>query len=225
MGEFVVFFCEVTGFPSPRVQWTRNNTIATENITRSLFKYMIDESTVTGIDGLGTVTSTLTVINLTNIDHGQYICRGLNLHNTENFIGARESASTELFIYGKSICYSGQAHSLTLVILNLFLVSPRVAPVTNTRNVLLWGEPFTISFTVTHAQPVVIPDGITWTFNSASGGNTTTLTSNSRFSFSTDRMALTISSIALEDEGVYTMKAENPGGTDEASVEVEVRGK
>ena len=52
-----------------------------------------------------------------------------------------------------------------------------------------------------------------------------TLSQSSRYSFSEDRKSLTIDGIMLGDEGVYTMKAANPGGADEESAELEVRGE
>ena len=72
------------------------------NITFIPFKYNVQNSTDTGVDGPDTVTSTLTVGNLTNVDHGAYTCRGLNVHNTKNLIGAVDSASTQLSVFGES---------------------------------------------------------------------------------------------------------------------------
>ena len=94
-----------------------------------------------------------------------------------------------------------------------------------TPSIQLWGDSFIIQFAVSLAQPPVDPDNITWTFRSTSGGEATTLVQSARYSFSEDRKSLTISGIMLEDEGVYTMKAENPGGADAASAELEVRGE
>ena len=105
-------------------------------------------------------------------------------------------------------------------------VPPRVTPVSDLSNIVLWGDSFTIVFSISNAQPQVVPDGITWLFVPASGGNSTNLTRDTPdgFSFSEDRLELTINSISLENEGMYTMKAENPGGANQASVSIEVRG-
>ena len=97
MGQFAVFSCVVTGLPAPPVEWVRNNSFV---ITRSRFKYSIQENVQSGVDGPDTVHSTLTIANLSNIDNGQYTCRGVNLYNTENFINARELAFIYLAVFG-----------------------------------------------------------------------------------------------------------------------------
>ena len=115
---------------------------------------------------------------------------------------------------------------LTRTILFSSPVPPRVTPITDLNNIVLWGDSFTIVFSISNAQPQVVPGGIAWLFVPASGGNSTNLTRDTPdgFSFSEDRLELTIDSVALENEGTYTMKAENPGGANQASVSIEVRG-
>ena len=102
-GQFAVFSCIVTGLPSPPVQWIRNNSFGEVTITPSRFKHSIEQSVQSSSDGPDTVSSMLTIGNLSNIDEGQYICRGINTFNTENFIDARESASVYLGVFGKLI--------------------------------------------------------------------------------------------------------------------------
>ena len=112
--------------------------------------------------------------------------------------------------------------------MNLYFssVPPRVTAVNDTSNIVLWGDPFSVTFTISNAQPQVDPDNITWSFVSASSGNSTSLVEDAtdRYSFSPDRQTLMISNVLLEDEGRYTMNAENPGGASQASVSVQVRG-
>ena len=102
-GQFAVFSCVVTGLPAPLVRWTRNNSFGVVDITQSRFKHSIQESNQTTVDGPDIVSSTLTIGNLSNMDDGQYTCRGIDTFNTVNLINARESAVVDLSVFGKGI--------------------------------------------------------------------------------------------------------------------------
>ena len=125
-GQFAVFSCTVTGRPPPPVQWSRNNSYGLIPISRSPFKHSIRESVQFSMDGPDSVSSTLTIGNLSNIDDGQYTCRGLNDYNTSNFINARESAMVYLAVFGRLIFFltwDGHFHPSSLHVPFVFLSS------------------------------------------------------------------------------------------------------
>ena len=78
----------------------------------------------------------------------------------------------------------------------------------------------TLQFNITQDHPPVTPDGIVWTFN----GTKLNFNNSSRLTFSADRRSLTISRLNLSDEGLFTMTASNPAGSDTASIFVDVEG-
>ena len=121
-GQFAIFSCVVTGLPAPPVQWIRNNSYDVNGtlITPLRFKHVIQESVQLGVDGPDTVSSRLTIGNLSNIDQGHYTCRGVNAYDTENFINARESASVYLAVFGKFIVL--ECYGLALMLLSAFVL-------------------------------------------------------------------------------------------------------
>ena len=86
----------------------------------------------------------------------------------------------------------------------------------------LVGFNITISFSV-RASPLVTPNDIEWMFQNSSN-EVTEILSTSRYSFSEDKLSLSISSIREEDEGQFTLIAANVLGQDQASVQLVVDG-
>ena len=111
------------------------------------------------------------------------------------------------------------------------------------------GEPLTISFTITSAEPAVMADGIRWYFSpyptitdgsgsgSGSGSGDDLLDVldcenlpgeeiNDSLSLSDDDVtALYISQLEYSNEGVYSVRVENRAGVDCAQTRVNVQGR
>ena len=84
----------------------------------------------------------------------------------------------------------------------------------------------TLSFTIKNASPPVVYDGIRWDFKNSSGiFKTITSDSNPRYHFSPDLLTLTITDIAISDEGEYKLTVHNAAGIDEETIAVDVEGK
>ena len=80
----------------------------------------------------------------------------------------------------------------------------------------------TLTFTISDASPEVQTENIQWTFrdfNIPSNVLTTTF-SNLMGVFSSDRLSLTLTGLANDFEGTYTMTASNEAGSDSATVEL-----
>ena len=81
------------------------------------------------------------------------------------------------------------------------------------------GRTATLQVTITSAIPMVANSTSTreWKFSNGSA-----ITSNSRYSFSTDRFALSISVVTLTDSGDYTFQATNAAGSGTANITLTV---
>ena len=86
----------------------------------------------------------------------------------------------------------------------------------------LIGSNITISFSVSAAPPVT-PSGIEWTFQDDSSEETEVVPT-ARYTFSDDKLSLTIYNIHEEDEGQFTLRAANALGQDQASIQLVVDG-
>ena len=86
----------------------------------------------------------------------------------------------------------------------------------------LIGFNVTISFSI-NAAPLVTPSDIEWIFQGSSN-EVTELLPKARYSFSEDKLSLTIHNIREEDEGQFTLIATNILGQDQASVQLVVDG-
>ena len=78
----------------------------------------------------------------------------------------------------------------------------------------------TLSFRILNASPAVLPSNIEWVFN-----GTALSDSVSRYSFSSDRLSLTVSALTHSDEGLYTLTATNEAGLGSASLILNIEGK
>ena len=80
-----------------------------------------------------------------------------------------------------------------------------------------------LSFTISNASPKVQPQSIHWTFTSLGGGSyDIPMSQPGVYSFSDDRLTLTLSAVNGSHEGNYTLIATNEAGSDSASVFLEV---
>ena len=85
----------------------------------------------------------------------------------------------------------------------------------------------TLSFIVTRDNPTIRPKNITWLFTSSLTPNTTrvlTVDVDSRYSFSRDRLSLTIRNVTLTDDGEYQLVAVNLAGNDSDYITLSVNG-
>lgn len=93
-------------------------------------------------------------------------------------------------------------------------------------NVTVDGDPLgvvnnsvTLIFRILNASPVVLPSNIEWEFNDVVLNDT-----NSQYSFSPDRLSLTISNLTHSNEGLYTLTATNEAGVGSANIFLNIEG-
>ena len=84
----------------------------------------------------------------------------------------------------------------------------------------------TLGFTVVRATPSILPQNVTWFFNSTSTPLTTQLLSpHQRVQFSSDRFSVTLLNVMVANAGWYTVKVDNGIGTVEETVRLAITGK
>lgn len=98
-------------------------------------------------------------------------------------------------------------------------MSPSGLPLLITR---LVGFNITITFSVS-TVPFVAPRNITWIFQD-NANKVTEILPTVRYSFSIDKLSLTIYNIHEEDEGNFTLIAKNTIGQGQASIQLIVDG-
>ena len=81
----------------------------------------------------------------------------------------------------------------------------------------------TLRFTVSNALPEVTADNIQWFFVSANG-SLMEVRQDLRYSFSPDRLSLTINPLVLSDEGNYTLQVNHITGAVTSNVFLELHG-
>ena len=81
----------------------------------------------------------------------------------------------------------------------------------------------TLRFTVSNALPELTADNIQWFFMFANG-SLMEVRQYSRYSFSPDRLSLTINPLVLSDEGNYTLQVNHITGAVTSSVFLELHG-
>ena len=81
-----------------------------------------------------------------------------------------------------------------------------------------------MSFVITDDFPAVKTENIFWQFSSLGTQNTMTIQSNSKISFSEDRLSLIFNNIELSERGNYTLTATNEAGTTNATITMDVHG-
>ena len=81
-----------------------------------------------------------------------------------------------------------------------------------------------LTFVIDNASPSVKPSNVIWKFRSDSSQLTITLSTGSRYSFSDDRLSLTITDLTHDDQGQYTITATNEAGTDQYFITLDIEG-
>ncbi len=100
--DWISYFCQFTGLPSPQVRWIRVNTLnETEELDNSVTRTSIATVRHDREPELGAVNSTLEITNLEKSDEGQYVCTGIN--RVDNLIDAINYSTAYLTIQG---CFS-----------------------------------------------------------------------------------------------------------------------
>lgn len=99
MDESVTFYCTVQGRPEPAITWYHNG----EDITQNPHKYQVQNfrlsNSSTGIDGIYTVQSSVTILSVSNEDSGSVSCKAsVSPDGTEPAI---EQRSANLSVLGK----------------------------------------------------------------------------------------------------------------------------
>ncbi len=105
-----------------------------------------------------------------------------------------------------------------------FLAKPEVGVVGSDTATGILGKEITLVFEVVHAAPLVVPENITWTFERTQG-SLTPETNSSKYTFSEDRLSLTIADLKFEDDGDYTFTAVNRNGNDSTTLRLVVDGE
>ena len=100
------------------------------------------------------------------------------------------------------------------------IVPPTVTAIQSTISEAIT-HPVTLQFNISQDLPPVLPTDIQWIFNET---DITKINDTARYSFSEDMLSLTINMLALSDEGVYTMIAFNPAGSDSDQILLNVEG-
>ena len=77
----------------------------------------------------------------------------------------------------------------------------------------------TLRFSIEDASPPILLEDIQWSFDGAELQE-----DGEHLFFSVDRLAVTIVNLSLSDEGVYSLMATNPAGSDSATIRVDVQG-
>ena len=76
-----------------------------------------------------------------------------------------------------------------------------------------------LQFLIENANPPVLPKDIQWMF-----AGSELQEDGKHVVFSADRLSVTITNLSLSDEGVYSLMATNPAGSDSATIMVDVQG-
>ena len=199
--QTATFACVFTGYPPPNVTWERNG-----NLLQRGSRIQIHEmgNSITGR------TSTLTVTDTTVEDTGNYIC------NASNSRGYKLSDSVLLTVQGMtSVC----CFTVMLVtILGFWAVKPTVVAVMSSI-VVREGRTATFTVNITTAIPTVLNSAGSrkWQFPNGS-----TITSNTRYIFSSDFLTLSIHTVTSADHGVYTFQSSNVVGVGKVTITLSV---
>ena len=102
-----------------------------------------------------------------------------------------------------------------------------ISPVGGSESTTISGRTVSISFSI-YGYPSVLTDAVSWRFTSSqtgSNGMDISQATDDRYTFSPDRLTLTISNSNLQDDGMYTLMAGNPVGNQSSSVTLRVVGE
>ena len=76
----------------------------------------------------------------------------------------------------------------------------------------------TLHFSIEDASPPVLLEDIQWSYDRAELQE-----DGEHVLFSVDKLAVTITNLSLSDEGVYSLMATNPAGSDSATITMDVQ--
>ena len=82
----------------------------------------------------------------------------------------------------------------------------------------------TLSLVVDNASPPVRPSNIVWWFKPFSSNTSLTIETGSQYSFSQDRLSLTITYLTHDNEGFYIVMATNEAGYDSIQLTLNIEG-
>ena len=171
------------------------------------------------------VKSVLSVPIATKSHEGVYECVGEN--GVMNLLGTPEEIESVVTVQGMfelSICLCNCTAGNYIIF--ILLVPPMVFINGQESVISVLHFSLTLSFTIKNASPPVVYEDIRWDFKNSSGiFKTITSDSNPRYHFSPDLLTLTITDIAISDEGEYKLAVRSAAGIDEETITVDVDGK
>ena len=85
VGETAEFYCKARGQPKPRLLWYKDDKLVPEDYDR----YKIVTHTTTA----GFSNSSLTIVDLTTLDDGTFVCEAVN-------VAGKDQCKAELFVDG-----------------------------------------------------------------------------------------------------------------------------
>ena len=106
---------------------------------------------------------------------------------------------------------------------DLSLGIPDVVRVSSSPLIGVQSHDITLSFSVSNDVPPLTPDGIQWFFDN--GQRKEIMSNSSGYTFSSDKLSLSIHLLSESDhEGNYTLVATNDGGSDNATIFLDIQG-
>ena len=210
--------CTGFGIPPPMLTWSTSSS----GVLSSNSEFTISQNN----NGNNESVLTLTLLNTISALEDTYICKGVN--GIANLIGAVNESEGIFFIKGLLFDKYSRLSSWKFHDIFVIIAPPEVDVAIGSVVTGIFGKDVQILFAIIHAAPLVVPSGITWTFQPSGTGqqSSTTLTEETdpRLTFSEDRLSLTISDLLFTYEGVYTFTAENNIGTDSVPLTLIVDG-
>ena len=195
----VTLTCQFRSWPVSNVTWmhyTWNETFTLPNNRVVLDSIEMDE------DGYSVVDTYLYIENFTSADAGNYTCSASN--------GVGESAS------GGAILQATSPPTVTPL-------SSEVIGVVNRDGSF---SDITLGFFITGDVPEVTMEDITWMYAPTNSSGKVPLTANnSKFTFTSDRLSVTVSNLILSDDGMFTLTATNDAGIALATVRLTIHGQ
>lgn len=196
--------CTFQSFPSLSfIDWyfTTSDGLV-EDLTNNSRAIIALNSLKNNSDGTIITSSTLTIINVTIADDGQYMCR-----TGEPFA----LAVANITVQCKSILV------IELSICCVLFIAPPVVTTVAREVIGVITYQITLTFNITGAIPSVNPSDIRWTTKRE-------LTAGQRVTFSMNRHSVTISNLSLLDQGNYFVTAVNPAGISTSVIYLDVQG-
>ena len=212
------FVCKGFGIPRPTISWERKG----DNKMFPETNFEFSSSVETSSRGYNVTVSTLTLNNTGRDLEGTYTCSGVN--NVSNIIETNEKIEGAFFIEGKTRVFDF-ASTMKIDHYCFFVAKPEVEVATSSDTTTgILSKEIVLVFRVVHAAPFVVPENITWTFDGTQGSQIITL-NDDKYTFSEDRLSLTIDDLKFEDDGNYIFTAVNRNGKDSTTLRLVVDGE